>query len=206
MSRSLPLAIDTTEAVTVAETYTTSSLRTMSPLIPSIQDSQPLQSTTVATLPLSTMQETGSTDDVIDTNVIPYEYPQRSSDAKNSEGIFTFSWNSLRRNKDITSIEPLQSTNGDLLAILSSVHRPLLFGMTAGVVLLMFLLLFFACPLRHPRHTSDKAILIAEDFNVNHFSLGPAQMLTSTTCGFPSAPSDSSCKSPATCSRHTPRV
>lgn len=233
MSRSLPLTIDTSEAVKAIDT-------TLPQLRPTLRKQAlasyitniPLSTTTIPppptpkpTLPTVSYAsaaggkyETAAQfpqenrgvsatidEDDIDTNVVPYDDQQQSAEALNQHTNFIFNWH-MKKNSDISSIEPLHKTEQDILAVLANIHKPLLFGMTAGITLLMLLLMFFACPLRKPRLSSDKAMLMAEDFNAHGLTLPPA-LTASRSIGVSTAVrNEHECKSPAMCSRDTLRV
>ncbi|XP_075154636.1 uncharacterized protein LOC142228175 isoform X2 [Haematobia irritans] len=196
MSRSLPLAIDTSEAVRALDTHADTliirktnllgSLITKLPLTPS-SESQ----TTTEVIQLKTIQETSNSENTLDSNVVPYDYPSHSAENVDHDSSFTLNWNIVRTNKDITSVEPMQQSERELWDLLANAHRPLLFGMTGGLVLIMFLVLFFACPLQSPRLSNDKAMLIAEDFSVDRLTVPPVNMLSSKLSGFASLTPDS---------------
>ncbi|XP_037808622.1 uncharacterized protein LOC119601638 [Lucilia sericata] len=227
MSRSLPLTIDTSEAVKAIDT-------TIPQLRPTIRKQAiasyitniPLSTTTTAitrpTLPTITYSAAkqapvqqfpvdnraaavAADDDDIDTNVVPYD-DQQSAETINQHTNFIFNWH-MKKNSDISAIEPLHKTEHDILAVLANIHKPLLFGMTAGITLLMLLLMFFACPLRKPRLSSDKAMLMAEDLNAHGLTLPPA-LTASRSIGVTTRNEriEHECKSPAMCSRDTLRV
>ncbi|KAM7349842.1 uncharacterized protein ACRADG_008614 isoform 2-T2 [Cochliomyia hominivorax] len=245
MSRSLPLTIDTSEAVKAIDTtipqlrptirkQAIASYITNIPLSTTTTTIQPTQppKPTLPTLSSSSSIAGGARfkapiqfsednkaantavassidDDDIDTNVVPYD-DQQSAEALNQHTNFIFNWH-MKKNSDISSIEPLHKTEQDILAVLANIHKPLLFGMTAGITLLMLLLMFFACPLRKPRLSSDKAMLMAEDFNAHGLTLPPA-LTASRSIGVTTRneridhEQHHECKSPAMCSRDTLRV
>ncbi|XP_065365258.1 uncharacterized protein LOC135958287 [Calliphora vicina] len=225
MSRSLPLIIDTSEAVKAIET-TVPQLRptirkqaiasyiTNIPLptttIPPTAPPQPTptfptRSSAAKQAPAQFPVDNRADDDDIDTNVVPYD-DQQSAETINQHTNFIFNWH-MKKNSDISAIEPLHKTEQDILAVLANIHKPLLFGMTAGITLLMLLLMFFACPLRKPRLSSDKAMLMAEDLNAHGLTLPPA-LTASRSIGVTTRNDriEHECKSPAMCSRDTLRV
>lgn len=257
MSRSLPLTIDTSEAVKAIDTTipqlrptirkqsiksyitniplsttTTTTTKTTSTIIttkpPLLTDKMRTMSTNtkkvkgvgaVAKMGTTNIQfpiESHGDEDVedIDTNVVPYD-EQQSVETINQHTNFIFNWH-MKKNSDITAIEPLHQTEKDILNVLANIQKPLLFGMTAGITLLMLLVMFFACPMRKPRLSTDKAMLMAEDLNAHGLTLPPA-LTASRSIGVtaaaaavpPPTPSNEcglECKSPAMCSRDTLRV
>ncbi|XP_023301461.2 uncharacterized protein LOC111683599 [Lucilia cuprina] len=230
MSRSLPLTIDTSEAVKAIDTtipqlrptirkQAIASYITNIPLSTTTAISTPQPRPTLPTLTYSAARQApaqqfpidnraaaavANDDDDIDTNVVPYD-DQQSAETINQHTNFIFNWH--MKNSDISAIEPLHKTEHDILAVLANIHKPLLFGMTAGITLLMLLLMFFACPLRKPRLSSDKAMLMAEDLNAHGLTLPPA-LTASRSIGVTTRNEriEHECKSPAMCSRDTLRV
>lgn len=207
MSRSLPLSINTSEAVKAIDTEILKLKPTVgAQSIASYITNIPIKASTTTVLPTPVPRATES-DEEIDTNVVPYDNDgQRSPETSTRHSTFLFDWR-LRTNSDITFVEPLHHNEDDLLTLLNRVHKPLLFGMTAGISLLMLLLLFFACPLRCSRRSQDKAMLLAEDLSAHNMSLPPSMMLgASKSVGVTTQDHEGACKSPATCSRYTLRV
>ncbi|XP_073834582.1 uncharacterized protein [Musca autumnalis] len=194
MSRSLPLSLDTSEAIKMPdpEVKTEDISNTIFTKVPNSSTPQ----TTTKPLTVSFPSSPDLKDDAIDTNVVGYHEQNQSEETDEHQGSTLFLWNSIRRHKDIATIEPLRPAEVDILTTLTNSHRPLLYTMVAVIVLLIFILVFCACSLRNPRLSGDKVMLIAEDFTTNQH--GSVEKLSSKT--------PVSCNSHVTCSRHTPRV
>ncbi|XP_013103883.2 uncharacterized protein LOC106084608 [Stomoxys calcitrans] len=212
MSRSLPLAIDTSNAIRAVESDADAKIIQKPSLLGSLITKLPLSpvmsaTTTMETVHLLSAHDSSNGLNTIDSNVVPYDYALHSGERKDHETSFILNWNIIRKNGDISSVEPMQQSEQELWTMLANAQRPLLFGMTGGLVLIIFLLLICTCPLQSPRISNDKAMLIAEDLNVDRLTVPPVQLFSSKFSGVtPTPSSESTCKSPATCSRHTPRV
>uniref|UniRef100_A0A1A9WZ69 Uncharacterized protein n=1 Tax=Glossina brevipalpis TaxID=37001 RepID=A0A1A9WZ69_9MUSC len=203
MSRSLPLTIDTSEAVKALDTNLLQIRPTLrKQVITSYITNKPIiRSTTSQTLveSVTTKQMTNS----FDSNVVPYE--DQSAEHTN----FIFNWH-MRKNSDISSIEPLNKPDLNMLTIaaLSDMQKPLMFGMVAGTVLLTFILLLYVCMMRQQRLAGDKTSLMGDEVHAQVMSMPP--VLAATTVAATGTTvlrnSEEMCKNPATCSRYTLKV
>uniref|UniRef100_A0A1I8MC88 Fibronectin type-III domain-containing protein n=1 Tax=Musca domestica TaxID=7370 RepID=A0A1I8MC88_MUSDO len=194
MSRSLPLVIDTSEAIKIMDSE--------EKLVPTGSNSiftKELATSNPLTVPLTS--SSNFNDAIVDTNAVSFEDQIQSDESDGQPDNSLFVWNPDMKNADIASIEPLRPLDLDLLASLTKSHRPLLYAMVAVIILLVLIIIFCACSLRSPRQSEDKVMLIAENHNINR------RIDSKSKCPhFPGQLPEVSCTSQATCSRHIPRV
>lgn len=194
MSRSLPLVIDTSEAIKIMDSE--------EKLVPTGSNSiftKELATSNPLTVPLTS--SSNFNDAIVDTNAVSFEDQIQSDESDGQPDNSLFVWNPDMKNADIASIEPLRPLDLDLLASLTKSHRPLLYAMVAVIILLVLIIIFCACSLRSPRQSEDKVMLIAENHNINRL------IDSKSKCpNFPGQLPEVSCTSQATCSRHIPRV
>uniref|UniRef100_A0A1A9VGS6 Uncharacterized protein n=1 Tax=Glossina austeni TaxID=7395 RepID=A0A1A9VGS6_GLOAU len=203
MSRSLPLTIDTSDAVKALDTNLLQIRPTLRKQIinPYITNKPIIRSTSQTPIESVTKKQMPNS---FDFNVIPYE--DQSAEHTN----FIFNWH-MRKNSDISSIEPLNKPDLNMLTIaaLSDMQKPLMFGMVAGTILLTFILLLYVCMMRQQRLTSDKTSLMGDEVHAQVMSMPP--VLPTTTVAAATGTTvlrncEEICKNSATCSRYALKV
>lgn len=190
MSRSLPLNIDTSEALQSTHT-------------------KPIKVIASTVLPIKTIDSFKSDSilpPILNENGFA-QYTDIDSDEKDQESSkendrhhtdFFFNWHmhkhgqEFRQNDDISRIEPIAKPNLDLITIaaLSDLQQPLLVGVIVGSIFLAVILVLYILMLRSQsaEGPSDKSILIAEEENRNN-----NVVLQSTTVDIPEPCSSQTC-------------
>lgn len=210
MSRSLPLTIDTTEAVNAQHQQQIPKQHSSTTLLPSTDtklntDLKQFDLTGNSIIDssaadLSMEQDTAAAPSVVASgSSLPYD--DQSAETINQHTNFIFNWHT--KNSDISSIEPLHKPDLDILTIaaLTELQKPLMFGVIAGTLLLAFILILYFCMARQQRVPSDKAALIVDDVHSVVVSFPPAEVASATH-----AAQEEICRNPAICSRNALKV
>ncbi|XP_017479913.1 PREDICTED: uncharacterized protein LOC108369336, partial [Rhagoletis zephyria] len=201
MSRSLPLSIDTSEAVNAHDN--SAQHKTQSPNV----DATSTSTTTVGSKLFNHDQHqphevnnnalehpSGDDDSAVASHsqgyvaevdnaaVLPYDEhdddQDQSAETLNQHTNFIFNWHS--KNSDISAIEPLQKPDINVLTIatLSDLQKPLLFGLIAGTFMITLVLIAYRCSVAQQR-LADKDMLISDGDGLHAVvvSLPPAAVL-----------------------------
>ncbi|XP_037932001.1 uncharacterized protein LOC119666794 [Teleopsis dalmanni] len=212
MSRSMPLTIDTAEAINTQianekqlhpKQITPSTPQLPIAKIPSTSNVNEISNSITDSIVTSIEQD--------NTNVLPYDDDQ-SAETINQHTNFIFNWHT--KNSDISAIEPMHKPNLNILTIatLSDLQKPLLFGVIAGTLLLALILLLYVCMLRQQRVPNDKTALIEEDVHSVVVSMPPAAATANAaTTANATTPTtyrtgEEMCKNAAFCSRNALKV
>ncbi|KAL9874000.1 uncharacterized protein ACN427_012330 isoform 2-T2 [Glossina fuscipes fuscipes] len=204
MSRSLPLTIDTSDAVKSLDTNLLQIRPTLrKQVINPYITNKPIIRSTASQAPIEPVTKKQMSNS-FDSNVVPYE--DQSAEHTN----FIFNWH-MRKNSDISSIEPLNKPDLNMLTIaaLSDMQKPLVFGMVAGTILLTFILLLYVCMMRQQRLTSDKTSLMGDEVHAQVMSMPPVLPATTVAAATGTTVlrnSEDICKNPASCSRYALKV
>ncbi|XP_039959779.1 uncharacterized protein LOC120774312 [Bactrocera tryoni] len=205
MSRSLPLSIDTSEAVMAHEhsgQHKTQAANADATLISTTTiDSRTLPANKVE--PQKTEQinsnaidqnSNGNTEyvdadsssnsngliaDAENAAVLPYDERDddhdQSVEALNRHTAFVFNWHS--HNSDISLIEPIHKPDLSLLTMaIADMQKPFFFGLLSGIIMLVCLVLAYRCLLRRQRLAYEKSMLITDDAAHAVVSVAPAEV------------------------------
>ncbi|XP_014102360.2 uncharacterized protein [Bactrocera oleae] len=205
MSRSLPLNIDTSEAVMAHEQ--SSQHKTQAPnadatlISTTTIDSRTLPATKVAqqqpqqiTNNAIEHNSNGNTKDIdadssshsngyiSDTDnaaVLPYDEHDdehdQSVEALNKHTEFVFNWHS--DNSDISLIEPIHKPDLSMLTMaVADMQKPFFFGLLSGTIMLVCVVLAYRCLLRRQRLAYEKSMLITDDAAHAVVSVPPAEV------------------------------
>ncbi|XP_017485432.1 PREDICTED: uncharacterized protein LOC108373997, partial [Rhagoletis zephyria] len=200
MSRSLPLSIDTSEAVNAHDNSaqhktqppnvdaTSTSTTTVGSKLFNHEQHQPHEVNNNALGHLNRDDDSavashsqGYVAEVDNAAVLPYDEhdddQDQSAETLNQHTNFIFNWHS--KNSDISAIEPLQKPDINVLTIatLSDLQKPLLFGLIAGTFMITLVLIAYRCSVAQQR-LADKDMLISDDgLHAVVVSLPPAAVL-----------------------------
>lgn len=189
MSRSLPLNIDTSEALQSTHTKLVKTIAS-STVLP-IKTIDSFKSDSILPPILNENGFAQYTD-------IDSDEKEESKETDHHHTDFFFNWHmhkhgqEFRQNDDISHIEPIAKPNLDLITIaaLTDLQQPLLIGVIIGSIFLAVILILYILMLRSQsaEGPSDKSVLIAEEENRNN-----NVVLQSTTVDIPEPCSSQTC-------------
>lgn len=199
MSRSLPLSIDTSEAViahdhsgqhkTQSPDATLISTTTIDSRIyaPNKHEQQPQHITNNGLERNNDDMDADSGShsngyiaaDVDNTAVLPYDEHDddhdQSVEALNRHSKFIFNWHS--DDSDISLIEPMHKPDLNMLhTAVIDMHKPIIFGLFAGIIMLACVLFALRCMLQRRHLAFEKSMLIAEEAAHAVMSVAPAEV------------------------------
>ncbi|XP_018800305.1 PREDICTED: uncharacterized protein LOC108975921 [Bactrocera latifrons] len=205
MSRSLPLSIDTSEAVMAHEhsgqhktqapnvdatliSTTTIDSRTLPAAQNEPQQPQQINNNAIDHISNgnteyvdadSSSNSNGLTADTDNAAVLPYDERDddhdQSVEALNRHTQFVFNWHS--HNSDISLIEPIHKPDLSMLTMaVADMQKPFFFGLLSGTIILVCLVLAYRCLLRRQRLAYEKSMLITDDAAHAVVSVAPAEV------------------------------
>ncbi|XP_067639097.1 uncharacterized protein [Eurosta solidaginis] len=163
MTRSLPLSIDTSEAINAHDHLSKHKANSSNVEVTSTHASG---SKFYAPITKNTLEHNSNAiaTEADNAAVLPYdehdEEQDQSAETLNQHTNFIFNWHT--KNNDISAIEPVQKPDINMLTIaaLSDIQKPLLFGLTAGIILLTLVLAMYICLMKSYQQLHDKTALI----------------------------------------------
>ncbi|XP_054729249.1 uncharacterized protein LOC129238234 [Anastrepha obliqua] len=205
MSRSLPLSIDTSEAVNAhehtaqhrtqspdADAMATSTTTVINKIYKSFKNEQQLPQQ-IANNALEHVQNSNNDDnsalsahqrgyvaEVENAAVLPYDEhdddQDQSAETLNQHTNFIFNWHA--KNSDISAIEPLQKPNLDVftIAAFSDFEKPLLFGLIAATFMITMMLLAYRCSVQRHRLAEKDMLIIDDGVHAVVVSMPPAML------------------------------